>query len=42
MCGWTYVVQFNIDNIFIGSTTELQRFLQNEQKVIDVTPESNE
>lgn len=26
------------NNLFIGSTTELQRFLQNEHKVIDVEP----
>jgi hypothetical protein len=26
------------NNLFIGSTTELQRFLQNEQKVIDAEP----
>ena len=28
------------NNIFVGSTTELQRFLQNEKEVIDVEPES--
>lgn len=27
------------NNIFVGSTTELQRFLQNEKRVIDVEPE---
>ena len=34
--------QITNNNVFMGSTTDLQRFLQNEQKVIDVTPESNE
>lgn len=29
------------NNIFIGSTTELQRFLQNEEKVINVEPDSD-
>ena len=27
------------NNLFIGSTTDLQRFLQNEKKVIDVEPD---
>jgi hypothetical protein len=30
------------NNLFIGSTTDLQRFLQNEAKVIDVQPEREE
>ena len=30
------------NNLFIGSTTDLQRFLQNEAKVIDVPPEREE
>src|SRR6056300_1166435 len=34
--------QITNNNVFMGSTTDLQRFLQNEQKAIDVTPESNE
>jgi len=34
--------QITNNNVFLGSTTDLQRFLQDEKKVIDVTPESNE
>jgi len=29
------------NNLFIGSTTELQRFLQNDEKVIDIEPDSD-
>tara|TARA_B100002019_G_C20761859_1_gene353373 strand:+ start:108 stop:455 length:348 start_codon:yes stop_codon:yes gene_type:complete len=34
--------QITNNNVFLGSTTDLQRLLQDERKVIDVTPESNE